>query len=342
MSKVTASQYSAAGVDLVAAADIKLRIGDITKSTYSPQVMSVSGGFGGVFDADANSEFLTVSSTDSVGTKMRIAQAMGRHDTIGIDIVNHCVNDILPAGAVPLFFLDYIGLGSYDANIVEQILTGLAVACRENGCALIGGETAALPGIYHGQDYDLVGFIIGRVRRDEVLQPESVAPGDVLLALPSSGLHTNGYSLIRSIFDIDSDAAVLDGEVPNDGRTLGEALLEPHRSYLNQLLPVLRKVKSLAHITGGSFAKNVPRALPDGLGAKLQCSSWTVPPLFDYIQTQGSIDTVEMYNVFNMGVGMIVCASPDDVDYLLGALDDAWIIGEASEFDGVDDRVAWV
>ena len=339
MKEVSASAYAAAGVDLNAAAEVKLRIASIAQSTYARGVVSAPGGFGGVFDADDRSEYLMVSSTDSVGTKLRIAQAMQKHDTIGVDIVNHCVNDILPAGAEPMFFLDYIGISGYDPVLIAEIVSGVAAGCIANDCALIGGETASLPGIYHGDDYDLVGFIVGRARRDAMLDPNSTVAGDVLLALPSSGLHTNGYSLVRSIFNIDNDSSALRDVLPVDGRTLGEALLEPHRSYLQQLRPLLRSVKSLAHITGGSFAKNVPRALSDGVRAKLYLDSWSPPRLFDYIQVQGCIDTAEMFNVFNMGVGMIICAAPDRVDHLLSELDEAWIIGETTKYDGNLDRV---
>ena len=339
MTEVSAKAYAAAGVDLDAAARVKLRISDIARSTYSGGVMSAPGGFGGVFDADPNSEYLMVASTDSVGTKLRIAQAMQKHDTIGNDIVNHCVNDILPAGAEPLFFLDYIGLDGYDDDLIAEILTGVAVGCIENGCALIGGETASLPGVYHGDDYDLVGFIVGRVRRDEMLRPDETKSGDVLIGLPSSGLHTNGYSLVRSIFNSDDDPSVLDAEVPEDGRSLGEALIAPHMSYLAQLRPVLKRIKSLAHITGGSFEKNVPRGLAAGLGAQIDLKSWVPPPLFNYIQEHGDIATEEMYNVFNMGVGMIVCADPNDVDYLIDELEGAWIIGEATRRDGAGPKV---
>ena len=339
MIEVSAKAYAAAGVDLDAAARVKLRIGDIAKSTYAEGVVSTPGAFGGVFDADLNSEYLTVASTDSVGTKLRIAQAMQKHDTIGIDIVNHCVNDILPAGAEPLFFLDYIGLDGYDDDLIAEILTGVATGCVENGCALIGGETASLPGVYHGDDYDLVGFIVGRVKRDQLLRPDKTSSGDVLIGLPSSGLHTNGYSLVRSIFNSDDDPSALDVKVPEDGRSLGEALLAPHKSYLGQLRPVLNRIKSLAHVTGGSFEKNVPRALANGLGAQIDVKSWPPPPLFGYIQERGGIATEEMYNVFNMGVGMIACADPGDVDYLLDELEDAWIIGEATLRDDAGPKV---
>ena len=339
MRDVSAKAYAATGVDLDAAARVKLRIGDIARSTYAGNVVSAPGGFGGVFDGDPNSEYLMVASTDSVGTKLRIAQAMQKHDTIGIDIVNHCVNDILPAGAEPLFFLDYIGLNGYNDGVIAEILTGVAAGCMENGCALIGGETASLPGIYHGDDYDLVGFVVGRVKRDQLLRPDTTMAGDVLIGLPSSGLHTNGFSLVRSIFNSDEDPSALDIEVPEDGRSLGEALLAPHKSYLGQLRPVMNLVKSLAHITGGSFEKNIPRALAENLVAQIYVNSWSPPPLFNYIQERGDIATEEMYNVFNMGVGMIVCADPSDIDHLLDELEDAWVIGEAKLHDGVGSKV---
>lgn len=342
MKEVSASRYAAAGVDLNAAAGVKLRIADIAGATYADGVVSAAGGFGGVFDVDARSDYLIVSSTDSVGTKLRIAQTMNKHDTIGIDIVNHCVNDILPAGAEPMFFLDYIGIGGYDDQLIAEVVTGVATGCIENGCALIGGETASLPGIYHGDDYDLVGFIVGRVHRNALLDPETTEVGDVLIALPSSGLHTNGFSLVRSIFNTDDDPTALFDAVPGDGRSLGNALLEPHRSYLKQLMPVLDQVKSMAHITGGSFAKNVPRALGSEVGAVLNVDSWSPPPLFDFIQKSGEIEEAEMYNVFNMGVGMIICAAPEHVDFLLRALGDAWVIGETTEYRGTEDRVVLV
>ena len=342
MKEVSASRYAAAGVDLNAAAGIKLNIAEIARGTYADGVVSAPGGFGGVFDVDPRSEYLIVSSTDSVGTKLRIAQAMAKHDTIGIDIVNHCVNDILPAGAEPMFFLDYIGIGGYDDQMIGEIVSGVAAGCLENGCALIGGETASLPGIYNGDDYDLVGFIVGRVHRDELLNPETTDVGDILIALPSSGLHTNGYSLVRSIFNTDDDPSRLFDEVPGDERLLGDALLEPHKSYLRQLKPVLNQIKSMAHITGGSFAKNVPRALGGEVGAIINVDSWSAPPLFDYIRQVGEIEEQEMYNVFNMGVGMIVCAAPEHAGTLLQTLGDAWVIGETTVHRGSEDRVVLV
>lgn len=320
--------YAAAGVDLTAAAGVKRVIHDVVSATHDDGVLSAEGSFCGLYDADPASEFVFASSTDSVGTKVRIAQAMGRHDTIGIDLVNHCVNDILPSGAEPLFFLDYIGSSGFDAHVIPEIVKGLSRACISNGCALIAGETAALPGMYQQGDYDLVGFIVGRVRRSEVKTVESVAVGDALIAFQSSGLHTNGYSLVRRVFGIDNHPDGIKTYVPQLGGTLGDALLEPHRSYLDVMRPVLPLVKSMAHITGGSFGKNVPRALPSGLAGRIVRNSWTVPAIFDYVQGMGEIDTEEMFSVFNMGVGMIAVAAHDDADEILSSCADSWVIGD--------------
>lgn len=334
--------YRDAGVDLDAAAAAKVRIMELAKSTLGSSVVSAQGGFGGVIDPGANSDTLLVSSTDSVGTKLRIAQAMGRHDTIGIDIVNHCINDILPAGATPLFFLDYIGLSNFDEALLAEILEGLSTACSEAGCALLGGETATLPGIYHDDDYDLVGFIVGTVQLDRLIKPENTGEGDVLIGVPSSGLHTNGYSLVRKVFGIDDDPSVLKDSLPGDDRTLGDALLEPHRSYLPLLKDdtgaVRTEVKGLGHITGGGIFKNVPRVIADGLAAEVDVTSWQTPPVFQHIQRTGSIDDLEMFRVFNMGLGMVVVVAEDDASSLLSSLEGAWRLGRLVKQAG-DQRV---
>ena len=341
MATVASKAYAAAGVDLTAAAGVKQVIGHIAGSTRDERVLSTAHGFCGVYDADPNSQFVYASSTDSVGTKVRIAQAMGRHDTIGIDLVHHCVNDILPSGAEPIFFLDYIGSSGFDQDVIPEIVQGLANACADHGCALIAGETASLPGMYQQGDYDLVGFIVGRAKRTELKSVETVGVGDVLVALPSSGLHTNGYSLIRQIFGIDDDPAVLETYEPDLGNTLGEGLLEPHSSYASTLRPVMQRVKTLAHITGGSFGKNVPRALPDGMIGRIDRDSWGVPPLFQLIQRRGRLDQSEMFSVFNMGVGMIAVVSPDNAGTVLETCADSWVIGcvvegDAGSVAGVD------
>lgn len=330
------STYAAAGVSLDAAAAVKEKIKKLAAPTLGRRVVSGPGFFGGVFDPDPNGDFLLVSSTDSVGTKIKIASAMGRYGTVGHDIVNHCVNDVLPAGATPLFFLDYIGIAKVDDGRVPEIVKGLADACSAAECALIGGETATLPGLYHGDDFDLVGFIVGSVKKQDLLTSANTKPGDVLLGLPSSGLHTNGYSLVRSIFGTDTDPKPLHEMVPALERTLGDALLEPHRSYLNVLRPVLGKIKGMAHITGGSFYKNLPRSLADGLTAEIDMRSWTVPPLFRHIQQKGRVDEAEMWRVYNMGVGMVVIVASELTDEVMSRVQGAWKIGLVRASSGTE------
>ncbi len=290
------------------------------------------GFFGGLFEFKGYKEPVLVSSVDGVGTKLKIAGVLDKHDTVGIDIVNHCVNDILTCGAEPLFFLDYIAMGKLVPEKVGAIAQGLTQACREVGCALIGGETAEMPGLYTGKDYDLVGFIIGVVEKEQIIMGKTIAVGDAIVGLPSSGLHTNGYSLVRKIF---SEAkSVLDAYYPELSRTLGEELLEPHRCYYHQLKPLLPHIKGLAHITGGGLIGNVPRVLPEGLTAQFDSQSWTVPPIFQLIQQKGNVDQEEMYRVFNMGIGMVVICSPQDADRLTKALPEAKVIGEVMEQRG--------
>ena len=290
------------------------------------------GFFGGLFEFKGYRQPVLVSSVDGVGTKLKLALALDKHDTVGIDIVNHCVNDILTCGAEPLFFLDYIAAGRLQPEQVGEVAKGLAKACREVGCALIGGETAEMPGLYSGEDYDLVGFIIGVVEKSGIIQGWKIAAGDAIIGLPSSGLHTNGYSLARKIFG--ETASALNSRYPELGRTLGEALLEPHRCYYNQLKPLLPLVKGLAHITGGGLIGNVPRVLPDGLTARFDSRSWSVPPIFNLIQQRGNVDRREMYQVFNMGVGMVIICSNDNVDHFTRALPEAMVIGEVIKQGG--------
>jgi phosphoribosylformylglycinamidine cyclo-ligase len=267
-----------------------------------------------------------VSSVDGVGTKLKIASALDKHDTVGIDIVNHCVNDIFTCGAEPLFFLDYIAVGKLAAERVAAVVRGLAQACREVGCALIGGETAEMPGLYAGEDYDLAGFIVGVVEKGKVITGSDISAGDTIIGLPSSGLHTNGYSLVRKIFG--ETRTVLDTYSPELGRTLGEELLEPHRCYYRELKPLLPLIKGIAHITGGGLIGNVPRILPRGLTAKFDGGAWSVPPIFRLIEEGGNVNRDEMYRVFNMGVGMVVICLPDSVGQLTEALPEAKVIGE--------------
>jgi len=308
------------------AAKAKELIGKHARSTLRPEVLSGVGFFGGLFEFKGFKQPVLVSSVDGVGTKLKIASALAQHNTIGIDIVNHCVNDILTCGAEPLFFLDYIAMGRLVPEQVEAIAQGLASACRQVGCALIGGEMAEMPGLYAGEDYDLVGFVIGVVEKKKIIMGKTIVVGDAIIGLPSSGLHTNGYSLARKIFGETKQA--LDKYYPELGRTLGDELLEPHRCYYHQLKPLLPLIKGMAHITGGGLIDNVPRVLPRGVAAKFDSQAWIVPPIFQLIQQRGNISQNEMYRVFNMGIGMVVICSPDDTDQLTKTLPEAKVIGE--------------
>ncbi len=292
-------------------------------------MLSGIGFFGGLFELKGFKQPVLVSSVDGVGTKLKIACALDRHNSIGVDLVNHCVNDILTCGAEPLFFLDYIAMGKLVPQQVEAIAQGLAQACREVGCALIGGETAEMPGLYAEEDYDLVGFIIGVVEKEKIIMGKNISVGDVIIGLPSSGLHTNGYSLARRIFGETKSA--LDTYYPELGRTLGEELLEPHRCYYHQLKPLLPNIKGMAHITGGGLVDNVPRVLPQGMAAQFRSQAWTIPPIFQLIQQRGNVAQNEMYRVFNMGIGMALICLPDEVDQLTQALPKAKVIGEVVE-----------
>lgn len=303
-------------------------------------MLSGVGFFGGLFEFKGYEHPVLVSSVDGVGTKLKIASVLDKHDTVGIDLVNHSVNDIFTTGADPLFFLDYIAMGRLVPQKVEAIIKGIAYACREVNCALIGGETAQMPGMYAGDDYDLVGCIIGVVEKEKIIMGQTITAGDVIIGLPSSGLHTNGYSLVRRIFD----ANQFKQHYPELGRTLGEALLEPHRCYYRQLKPLLPHIKGLAHITGGGLMDNVPRVLPPGVTAQFQSRSWTMLPIFQIIQQQGKITLDEMYRVFNMGIGMVVICSPGEVAHVIASLPEAKVIGEVVASVGeatviIDDQI---
>ncbi len=269
---------------------------------------------------------MLVSSVDGVGTKLKISAALDKYDTVGIDIFSHCANDILTCGSIPIFFLDYIATGKVVPERLEAIGRGLAKACKDAGCALIGGETAETPGIYHGNDYDLVGFIVGVVEKDKIMMGADIVPGDAILGLPSNGLHTNGYSLARKIFG--ETPAALNKRYSALGTTVGEALMATHICYLNTLKPLLPFIKGLAHITGGGLVGNVPRTLPKGLAARLDSKKWQTPPIFDLIQKKGDVDTAEMYRVFNMGIGMAVVCAPEKLKKLTKSLPEAEVIGE--------------
>ena len=334
MEKSHSASYAAAGVDIEAGyAGVKLMKKHVER-TFIPGVVSDLGGFGGLFKSDLSGmeEPVLVSGTDGVGTKQRIAQLMDRHDTVGIDCVAMCVNDIICCGAKPLFFLDYIAIGKNVPEKVAALVAGVAEGCVRAGCALIGGETAEHPGTMAPEDYDLAGFSVGVVDRKKVLDASRMIPGDVILALPSSGLHSNGYSLVRKVFDVEH--ADLGKTVPELGTTLGEALLTPTEIYVKPVLAAIEKadIRGISHITGGGFYENIPRSLPDGLGAKIEKAAIRTPAIFRLLQETGSIPEWDMFNTYNMGVGMSLIVSGETADKALAALKekgvDAYVVGE--------------
>lgn len=309
--------YSDAGVDIDAATRATDRIKELARRTFNERTLSEIGSFGGMFDGafPGLKQPVLVASADGVGTKLKIAFATGVHNTVGRDLVNHCVNDILVQGARPLFFLDYIATGKLSPDVVASIIEGVTNGCRENGCVLLGGETAEMPGFYQEGEYDIAGFIVGVVDREKIIDGKTIAPGDVLLALPSAGLHTNGYSLARKLF-FEVAAYEPNTHVTELGMTAGEALLMPHLSYLQPLDGLLDQglIKGLAHITGGGLTDNIPRILPEGTAVEINKTSWTVPPLFELLRQLGNVSESEMYRAFNMGVGMVIVCSPSDAD----------------------------
>jgi phosphoribosylformylglycinamidine cyclo-ligase len=334
--------YKTSGVDIEAGHEVVRRIRGMARQTFTRGVLSDLGSFGGLFSLDPDDPRapVLVASADGVGTKLKVAFLARRHDTVGEDLVNHCVNDILVQGASPLFFLDYLATGRLAPDVAVAVVEGLARGCRANGCALLGGETAEMPGFYADGEYDLAGFIVGRVARDAVIDGRGIEPGDLLIGLPSAGLHTNGYSLARRIaFDL----AGLDvaSHVPDLGTTLGEALLAPHRSYLPAVRPLLAAglVKGMAHITGGGITDNLPRTLPPGTSAEIDLGSWKVPALFEWLIALGSVAGDEAFRAFNMGVGMIVviaAASHDQARRRLAEAGEpgAWVLGRVAAGDG--------
>jgi phosphoribosylformylglycinamidine cyclo-ligase len=309
--------YKSSGVDIDAGNETVNRIRKLAKSTFTPGVLSDIGSFGGLFrlDTAAWKEPVLVSSADGVGTKLKVAFMMNRHRTIGADLVNHCVNDILVQGALPLFFLDYLATGKLSPDIAEQIVEGLARACRENGCALLGGETAEMPGFYADGEYDVAGFIVGAVDRAQVINGRDIVAGDVLIGLPSNGLHTNGYSLARKVA-FETMKLKADSHVPDLGETIGEALLRTHRSYLPVLKPLLGKglIKGMAHITGGGITDNLPRVLPPGISARVERGSWRVPAIFRWIGESGRVPEYDLRRALNMGIGMILVVAAKNAD----------------------------
>ena len=322
-----ALRYGSAGVDIDASNAAKERIRKLVESTFTSGVLGEFGGFGGMFRFPAGLDRpVLVSSADGVGTKIKVAIEAGRHDTIGRDLVNHCVNDILVQGALPLFFLDYVAFGKLEPEIVEAVVAGVAAGCRENGCALIGGETAEMPGLYTPPDYDLAGFIVGYVEENRVLGAHRVKPDDVLIGLPSAGLHTNGYSLARKIV-ADRLQLHLGDPFPGGRASVADVLLAEHRSYLAALKPVLDQIHAMAHITGGGLPENLDRALPETLDAVIELQSWKVPAVFQVLMEAGQVDAAEMYRTFNMGVGMVVICAPSDAGKVLSAASAAGVEG---------------
>jgi len=330
----TPTTYADAGVSIDAGNEAVMRMKQHIRSTFTPSVLADVGSFGAMFALDKNavSEPVLVSSIDGVGTKLKIAFAMDRHDTIGRDLVYHCVNDILVQGARPLFFLDYFGTGKLSPHVASEVVKGLAEGCRNVGCALVGGETAEMPGMYQEGEYDLAGCIVGLVERGKILDGSRVAPGDTLIGLASDGLHTNGYSLARHIL-FDLAGLTVDRFVPELGRTLGEELLAPHRCYIGAVLPLLEEfdVHAIAHITGGGIHDNLPRVLPADCQAFVERRTWTPAPIFPLIQDLGNVPDAEMFRTFNMGIGMILVVSAeqaaDIVERLIESGENAAVIG---------------
>ncbi|MED4226703.1 phosphoribosylformylglycinamidine cyclo-ligase [Neobacillus cucumis] len=335
-----AKAYKEAGVNIEAGYEAVSRMKKHVQRTARAGVIGGLGGFGGMFDLSSLQlkEPVLVSGTDGVGTKLMIAFWMDKHDTIGIDAVAMCVNDIVVQGAEPLFFLDYIACGNQEPEKIEAIVKGIADGCEQAGCALIGGETAEMPGLYSQNEYDLAGFTVGACEKSQLITGESIKAGDVLIGLASSGIHSNGYSLVRKVFN---NWSLLDF-VDELGCSLGEELLKPTKIYVKPILSALKKfpLKGMAHITGGGFIENIPRMLPEGLGAKIEEKSWPIPPVFQLISSHGQIDYAEMYNIFNMGIGMVVAVdreiAADVLEHFEQCGEKAFEIGVVTDQDGIE------
>ncbi len=339
---ILANAYKQAGVNIEAGYEAVSRMKKHVQKTMRPGVLGGLGGFGGMFDLSSLNlkEPVLVSGTDGVGTKLMLAFMMDKHDTIGIDAVAMCVNDIVVQGAEPIYFLDYIACGKAEPSKIEDIVKGIADGCEQAGCALVGGETAEMPGMYSEEEYDLAGFSVGAVEKSAIVTGENIQEGDVLIGLASSGIHSNGYSLVRKIF-FDGAKMSLTDYVDELGCTLGEELLRPTKIYVKPILEALRRyeIKGMAHITGGGFVENIPRMLPEGLGAHLDESNWTVPPVFELMEKLGELDRKEMYNIFNMGTGMVVAVKPElaqvVIDHFNQSGEKAYKIGVVCKEDGV-------
>lgn len=328
----TKLSYKDAGVDIDAGNALVERIKEVTKQTRRPEVLSGLGGFGALCKLPSGYKNpILVSGTDGVGTKLRLAMNLGKHDSIGIDLVAMCVNDLVVCGAEPLFFLDYYATGKLNVDIAADVVTGIAEGCKQAGCALVGGETAEMPGMYEGDDYDLAGFCVGVVEEDEIIDGKSVHLGDTIIGVASSGPHSNGYSLIRKIIEV--SGVDLSTEMLGD-KLLADALMEPTRIYITPLLDLIREceVHAIAHITGGGLLENIPRVLPNDTVAIIEGNSWPVPPVFDWLQKQGNVDTEEMHRTFNCGLGMVVCVPASEAEKALDVLhqagEQAWVIGQ--------------
>ena len=331
--------YRDAGVDIDKGNEVVERIKPLVKRSFRPEVMGGLGGFGALFDLSGKfREPVLVSGTDGVGTKLKLAQQLGRHDTIGIDLVGMCVNDVLVQGAEPLFFLDYFATGKLDVETTVAVVGGIAKGCELSGCALIGGETAEMPDMYAPGEYDLAGFTVGAVEKSKLLDGKKVRAGDVLIGLASSGAHSNGYSLIRKIYERVGSPADL--EV--GGIRLVDALMEPTRLYVKPVLELLKShdLHAMAHITGGGLSENIIRVVPDGLGLRIDASAWTLPPMFDWLQREGAVADHEMWRTFNCGIGFVLIVGQDEIALLENDLDrlglPSWRIGEVVEESGIE------
>ncbi|MFD1091210.1 phosphoribosylformylglycinamidine cyclo-ligase [Providencia vermicola] len=343
MTDKTSLSYKDAGVDIDAGNALVERIKGVVKETRRPEVMGGLGGFGALCSLPQKyREPVLVSGTDGVGTKLRLAMDLKRHDSIGIDLVAMCVNDLIVQGAEPLFFLDYYATGKLDVDTAASVITGIAEGCKQSGCALVGGETAEMPGMYHGEDYDLAGFCVGVVERSEIIDGSKVSAGDALIALASSGPHSNGYSLVRKILEVSKTNPETE---QLDGKSLADHLLEPTRIYVKNVLELIAKndIHAIAHITGGGFWENIPRVLPDNTQAIIDGSSWQWPSVFSWLQNAGDVSTHEMYRTFNCGVGIIIALPQSEVNTALALLtslgENAWQIGSIGQLPAGEEQV---
>ncbi len=337
--------YKDAGVDIDAGNDLVDRIKGVAKRTRRPEVMAGLGGFGALFELPTGyKQPVLVSGTDGVGTKLKLAMDLNRHDFIGIDLVAMCVNDLIVAGAEPLFFLDYYATGKLDVDIAARVVDGIGIGCEQSGASLVGGETAEMPGMYDGEDYDLAGFCVGIVEKADIIDGTKVGESDVLIGLPSSGPHSNGYSLIRKVIEVSG----ADLDQPMGDTTLGEALMEPTRIYVKSLLELFKQVPvhALSHITGGGLLENLPRVMPETCASKIDKSSWQRPAVFDWLQSAGGIDEIEMHRTFNCGVGMVIVVPASSAQHAISCLqeqgEEPWILGQINTRDGAEEQVTLV